>query len=122
MWAVIAFCLALPPVLLLGTLCIELLLWEAPRRGKRPDVKSRDASSPGQYIRVTTTGGLALRGTPQQVVNALIQAEFDGAPMPFSGAPMPFSGAPPFPLTTERAQTMLENWAAAGRLSLQGEW
>jgi hypothetical protein len=115
MWAVIAFCLALPPVLLLGTLCIELLLWEAPRRGKRPDVKSRDASSPGQYIRVTTTGGLALRGTPQQVVNALIQAEFDGAPMLFSGAP-------PFPLTTERAQTMLENWAAAGRLSLQGEW
>jgi hypothetical protein len=108
MWAVIAFCLALPPVLLLGTLCIELLLWEAPRRGKRPDVKTRDASHPGRYIRVTTTGGLALRGTPQQVVQALIQAEFDGAP--------------PFPLTEERAQKMLENWAAAGRLSLQGEW
>jgi hypothetical protein len=108
MWAVIAFFLALPPVLLLGTLFMELLIWDAPRRGKRPDVKSKDMSQPGRYIRVTTTGGLALRGTPQQVVNALIQAEFDGNP--------------PFPLTPQRAQKMLETWAEAGRLSVQGEW
>jgi hypothetical protein len=108
MWVVIAFCLALPPVLLLGTLCIELLLWDAPRRGKRPDVKSRDTSHPGRYVRVVTAGGMAVRGTPEQVVHALIRSDFD--------APLPF------PLTHTRAERLLENWAEAGRLSVQGEW
>ena len=113
MWVVIAFCLALPPVLLLGTLFMELLLWDAPRRGKRPDVKSGDSSKPGRYVCVTTRGGLALRGTPKQVVQTLISSpsDFDVALNP-----------PVWPLTQNRATQLLENWAEAGRLSLHGEW
>jgi hypothetical protein len=100
------FWIALVPVLLIGILLIELLLIHAPRRGKRPDLRSRPGP-PRRVIRVVTPSGDVLTGEPERIVALL--------------ARQGFSGAPHSPNSTE-AWSLLDSWRAVGRIQLQVEW
>ena len=100
------FWIALVPVLLIGILLVELLLIHAPRRGKRPDVKSRP-SPPRRIIRVVTPSGDVITGEPERIVALLARQGFSGAP------------ATPNPA---EAWSLLDSWRAVGRIQLQVEW
>ena len=100
------FFLALIPVLLVGIVLVELLLFHAPRRGKRPDVKTRPLP-PHRIIKVVTPSGEVLTGEPERIVAKL--------------AHQGFVGAHPDPNPTE-AWRLLDSWRAVGRIQLQVEW
>ncbi|WP_395143451.1 hypothetical protein [Armatimonas sp.] len=100
------FLVALIPVLLIGIVLVELLLWHAPRRGKRSDLKSRPLP-PRRIIRVVTPSGDILTGEPERIVASL--------------ARQGFFGAYPDPDPAE-AWHLLDSWRAVGRIQLQVEW
>ncbi|MEI6432816.1 MAG: hypothetical protein WCP07_11585, partial [bacterium] len=84
---------ALIPVLLIGATMMELLIREAPRRGKRPDDLSNQSSR--LFVRVVTAGGWVISGTPREVVRRL--SERERAPLPLF-------------LTERRAENALRHW------------
>ncbi len=107
MVAILVFLVALVPVLLIGTVLVEVLLREAPRGGKRPDVREPGTSGT-VTVRVVTSAGRLLQGTPAAVVRQLAREGFPDTPR----------GA----LTQERARALLERWESAGYLLIRFEW
>lgn len=101
------FWIALVPVLLIGVLLVELLLCHAPRRGKRPDLKSAPRA-PRRVLKVITPSGDVLTGEPQTIVLRLAHQGFTGAP---NALPEP-----------AEAWRLLDSWRAVGRIQLQIEW
>ena len=97
---------ALIPILLLGMLFVELLLREAPRRGKRPDTKGA-ARAPRRIVKVVTPTGEVLTGTPERIVAQLAGQGFLGAPRD---------------VAPRDAWQLLDSWRAVGRIQLQIEW
>ena len=102
----LVFWVALIPVLLIGSLFVELLLSHAPRRGKRPDAKNRPMP-PRRIVKVTTPGGEVLTGEPERIVASLARQGFFGA------------HTDPDP---NEAWRLLDSWRAVGRIQLQVEW
>lgn len=97
---------ALVPVLLLGMLFVELLLREAPRRGKRPDTKGQ-LRPPRRQVKVVTPSGEVLTGSPERIVALLARQGFLGAPSD---------------VEAKTAWQLLDAWRAVGRIQLQIEW
>ena len=98
--------IALIPVLLLGMLFVELLLSEAPRKGKRPDAKGKPRP-PRRLVKVITPSGEVLTGSPERIVALLARQGFIGAPTE---------------VETQTAWQLLDAWRAVGRIQLQIEW
>jgi hypothetical protein len=102
MFMVVVFLAALVPVLFIGATLVDLLMRDAPRRGKRPD--DHDLPPPRRHIlRVVTPDGRIVRGTPRQVVRQIARR-------------------PPLLLTSDEADRMLDEWAAVGLILIRGEW
>jgi hypothetical protein len=97
-------------VLLIGTLLMELLLRDAPRRGKRPDCRDAEHSRGPRRVQVVTGQGEALRGTPKEIVASL------------SRLPDADFGEIPRFVTASSAERLLLRWEAAGRIRLIFEW
>ena len=93
------------PVLMIGTVMMELLLRDAPRRGKRPDDHSLTTSY--VFVHVVTAGGWVISGKPRDVVRRLAARERAPAPLI---------------LTAAGAERLLRRWQSAGRLIAQFEW
>jgi hypothetical protein len=98
--------MALAMVLSIGTTLMELLIRDAPRRGKRPDVTD-DPALAEVVLRVVTTDGQTLVGHPRTIVE---QLRAEG-----------FSPAPRF-LTASAARKTLERWERNGLVHVRGEW
>lgn len=116
MSTVLILLLALAPVLTIGAVLINLLLENAPRRGKWPfPPPKRRATSPRRgnkppveaRIKILTEGGLLLEGTPEYLAARLRRME--GAP-----AARPRESA-------EDARRFLREWEAAGRILIRPE-
>jgi hypothetical protein len=104
---VLVYLAALIPVLMIGATLVEMLMRDAPRRGKRPDDHTLP-SPPRHRVCAVTADGRVVRGTPRQVVRRLAdRAHF--LLLLFLLAP----GA---------AERLLERWEAAGRILVRGEW
>ena len=100
------FLLALVPVLLLGMLFVELLLINAPRRGKRPDYHG-PVRAPRRIVKIVTPSGQVLTGAPERIVAQLARQGFPGAPAEIGAID---------------AWQLLDAWRAVGRIQLQIEW
>ena len=100
---VLILLVALIPVLLVGTLLIEMLLSEAPRRGKRPDDHTISSFPSGRML-VVTCDGCILRGTACEIVRRLD------------------ASVPPLWFSRCAAEQRLRRWEGEGRVIVQGEW
>ena len=102
--------LPLAAVLVIGTLLMELLLRDAPRRGKRPDCQNVELPRGPVRVQVVTGQGEALHGTPAEVVSHLARlpdADFGEIPRFF---------------TPSAAERLLLRWEKAGRIRLTFDW
>lgn len=102
--------LPLGMVLLIGTVLMELIIREAPRRGKRPDCREDDPPRGTRRVEVVTGRGESLRGTPTEVVSRL------------SRLPDADFGEIPRFVTASTAERLLLRWEKAGRIRLTFEW
>jgi hypothetical protein len=99
---VVVFLAALIPILFIGATLIDLLLRDAPRRGKRPD--DYTLPPPRRHIlRVVTPDGRIVRGTPCQVVRQIARRS-------------------PLFLTADKADRILDDWERVGLILIRGEW
>src|SRR5262245_53292816 len=103
MVAVLILLVALVPVLLIGATLVEMLLGEAPRRGKRPDDHAVSPIPCGRML-VVTQDGRILRGTACEIVRCLNAA------------------ATPLWLCQTTAERLLRRWEGEGLVIVQGEW
>jgi hypothetical protein len=89
---------------------MELLLRDAPRRGKRPDVREDERPRGPRHVQVVTGQGTHLHGTPAEVVSHLARLpDADFADIPRI-------------VTTSAAERLLRRWEEAGRIRLVYEW
>jgi hypothetical protein len=93
-------------VLTMGTVMMELLFRDAPRRGKRPDI-SDDAPNSETIFYVTTTDGETISGKPLVVAQQLIAEGFAPAPRH---------------LTAKTAEQTLLEWERQGMVRIRGAW
>ncbi len=97
-------------VLLIGTVLMELLLRDAPRRGKRHDCGDENRLWGARRVRIVTGQGWCLHGTPREVVSHLSRLP-DGD----------FGDIPRF-VSASTAERFLLRWEAAGRIRLTFDW
>lgn len=74
MGEVAIFLVSLVPVLLIGSVLVDVLLRTAPRRGKRPDLGTTRAmrpAAPGHRVCVVTDDGRRLAGTAWSVARQM---------------------------------------------------
>jgi hypothetical protein len=99
---VVVFLAALVPILFIGATLIDLLMRDAPRRGKRPD--DHVLPPPRRHIlRVVTPDGRIVHGTPCQVVRQVARDV-------------------PLLLTPDQADQILEQWESVGLILVRGDW
>jgi hypothetical protein len=97
-------------ILAIGTVLMELLLRDAPRRGKRPDVREFERPRGARRVEVVTGTGERFCGTPAEVVTTLARrsdADF---------------GAIPTRVSPSAAERLLLQWESAGRIRLTFVW
>lgn len=97
-------------VLCIGTLLMELLLRDAPRRGKRPDCRETEHPRGSCRVQVVTGQGQSLYGTPKEIVTSL------------SRLPDADFGEIPRFVTASTAERLLLRWEKAGRIQLTFDW
>jgi hypothetical protein len=97
-------------VLAIGTTLMELLLRDAPRRGKRPDLRDAERPRGPRQVQVVTGHGECLHGTPAEIVSHL-------ASLPDAD----FGEVPRF-VSSSAAERLLLRWEEAGRIRLVYEW
>lgn len=97
-------------VLTIGTTLMELLLRDAPRRGKRPDVCIAERPRGPRQVQVVMGHGERLHGTPAEVVSLLARR-----------SDADFGEVPRF-VSSSAAERLLLRWEEAGRIRLVYEW